>query len=153
MLINELTGSKDYTAALKRRRLIAAGLLCVGLIGFVCYFLLVPGSELPDFIQGFYLGAASGITGGALALLVRAQYLLTHPEARRRAKIKETDEREVQITHTAFRAAGYVTFFASAAALFVVLPVSMEAFFALVAAMMLYCFVFVGVSLWLSHRL
>ena len=29
---------------------------------FVCYFLLVPDSDLSEHAQGFYLGAANGIT-------------------------------------------------------------------------------------------
>lgn len=148
-----LTGGGDYEKSLRLRRWAAIGLLALGLVGFVCYFLLVPGSDLSDYIQGFYLGAASGISLGALILLIRTQYLLTHPQARRKAKIKETDEREQKIVHTSFEAAGAVTFFTSAAALFVVLPLSMTAFKTLMATMILYCFIFVAANAWLSKKL
>ena len=153
MLIKMLFCDHNYEKSLKQRRACAAAILCVGLIGFVCYFLLVPGSALSDYAQGFYLGAASGITAGALILLIRTQYLLTHPDAQRKAKIKETDEREVQITQTAFRMAGVITFFAAAAALFVLLPLCMEAYYTLLGVMALYALSFVAVNVWLSKKM
>ena len=142
MLIKLLFTSNDYEKSLRRRRVAALALLGIGLIGFACWFFLVPGSSLSDYAQGFYLGAASGITAGSVILLCRAQYLLTHPEARKKAKIKETDERERSIVHSAFQAAGVVTFFTAVGALFVVLPLSPHAFYALFSIMTLYSLTF-----------
>lgn len=153
MLIKLILNDADFEKSLKRRKLAGFALLLVGLVGLGCYFLLVAGSDLPDFAQGFYLGAASGVCLGAVILLIRSQYLLSNPDALKQAKIKETDEREKQILHSAFEAAGFVTFFASAAALFVVLPMSMDAFRALLGAMVLYAVVFVGASAGLSKKL
>ena len=142
MLMKLITCSGDFEKSLKLRRLVALALLCVGVVGYACYFFLVPNSSLPDFAQGFYPGAASGISAGAVVLLIRTQYLLTHPEAQRKAKIKETDERERSILHSGFQTAGVVTFFTAAGALFVVLPFSREAFFALLGVMALYAVTF-----------
>lgn len=153
MLIKLFFCSEDYEKSLRQRRLMALALLCVGLVGFLCYFLLVPGSTLSDYAQGFYLGAASGISAGALILLIRAQYLLTHPEARKKAKIKETDERERKIVNTAFQAAGVVTFFTAVAALFVVLPLSQEAYWALFSVIVFYSLAFVGAQWILEHKI
>ena len=154
MLVKQLlTNGGDYGKSLRQRRWAAIALLCIGLVGFVCYFLLVPDSHLFEHAQGFYLGAATGITAGALVLLIRAQYLITHPQAQRKAKIKETDEREMHIARTAAQFAGVLTFFASAAALFVVLPLNMAAFQALMAVMVLYAASFYLSNLWLSKKL
>ena len=154
MLVKQLlTGGGDYEKSLRQRRWAAIGMLCIGLVGFVCYFLLVPDSGLSDHAQGFYLGAASGISFGALVLLVRTQYLLTHPQAQRKARIEETDERKMQIARTAAQAAGAFTFFASAAALFIVLPLSREAYYALFGTLMLYTAAFFASSRWLSKKL
>lgn len=154
MLVKQLlTNGGDYGRSLKQRRWAAIGMLCVGLVGLVCYLLLVPDSGLSDYAQGFYLGAASGITAGALVLLIRTQYLITHPQAQRKAKIKETDERQMHIARTAAQFAGVLTFFASAAAMFVVLPLSMAAFKALMAVMLLYAASFYLSNLWLSKKL
>ena len=148
-----LNDGGDFERSLRRRRLVGFALLLAGLVGLACYFLLVQGSDLPDFVQGFYLGAASGSTLGSVILIVRSQYLLTHPEAQKKARIKDTDERERTIVHASFEVAGIITFFASVAALFVVLPLSMEAFQALFAAMVLYCLSFLGASWYLSRKL
>lgn len=154
MLVKQLlTNGGDYGKSLKQRRWAAIGMLCIGLVGFVCYFLLVPDSGLPDFVQGFYLGAATGILIGALILLIRTQYLISHPQAQRKARIKETDERQMHIARTAAQFAGVLTFFASTAALFVVLPLSMAAFQALMAVMVLYAVSFYLSNLWLSKKL
>ena len=154
MLINTLFSSDDFEKTLRRRRLFAFGMLGVGITGIICFFLFVENNPaLHDFIRGFYLGAASSISLGAVVLLVRATYLLGHPEAAKKAKIRETDERERQIVNEAFRLAGLITFFTSAAALFVVLPFSFHAFFALLGAMALYCVTFLVGNLILSKRM
>jgi hypothetical protein len=153
MLINKWTAGEDYVAALKRRRWLLSGMLCVGIIGIVCYFLLIPGSGLPEFMKGFYLGGGSGITAAALGLLLRVQRLLKDPDARRKARIRETDEREVQISNTALRTAGFVTFYACAGALFVVLPINETVFWVLTGLMALYFVTFLAASFWLSRKL
>ena len=70
----------DFEKTLRLRRAAAIGLLLVGGVALASYFLLVPGSDLPSFAQGFYLGAGSGILLGALILLIRAQYLISRPD-------------------------------------------------------------------------
>ncbi len=95
MALIRLFGGKDYTQRLKHQLLASVGLLLVGAVGLVCYFWLVPDSELTDFAQGFYIGAVLGITAGALITLVRCVYLLKNPEARQRAKVKVEDGEEL----------------------------------------------------------
>lgn len=142
MLMKLILCSGDFEKSLRQRRLVSLALLAVGLVGFVCYFLLIPASTLSDYAQGFYLGAASGITAGAVILLCRTQYLLTHPTEQKKARIRETDERERKIVHTAFQTAGLVTFFTAVGALFVVLPLSLPAFQALFAVIVFYSLAF-----------
>lgn len=142
MLMKLILCDDDFEKSLKLRRLAALAFLGVGLVGFACYFLLVPGSSLSDYAQGFYLGAAGGITAGAVILLCRVQYLLRHPQAQRRARIKETDERERTVVRSAFQMAGVVTFFSAAGALFVLLPFSVHAFWALFVVIIFYSLAF-----------
>ncbi len=74
MLIKQLlTCRGDYEKSLRQRRWAAAGLLAVGLVGFACYYLLVPDSGLPDFARGFYMG------GGQRPLRRRAGSAVPHP--------------------------------------------------------------------------
>ena len=148
-----LTGGGDYEKSLRQRRWAAIAMLCIGLVGFACWFFLVPNSHLSEHAQGFYLGAATGITAGALFLLVRTQYLITHPQAQRRAKIKETDEREMQIIRSATQIEGGVTIFGVVLSLFIVLPLCMEAYYALIGVVFFYTAVFFLSNLWLSKKL
>lgn len=153
MLVKLLPCDGDFDRTLRRRQLLKLGLLMVGLVGLVCYFLLVRGSALGDFAQGFYLGAAGGVILAALLGLIRTQYLLTHPDARKQARIRENDERARTISRSAFSFAGAFTFFVSAAALFVLLPLNAGAFFALLMSMAVYWLALLAASLWLSRRL
>lgn len=152
MLINMFTANDDYVKSLKIRRLAFLGQLLVGLVGMACYALLVKDSDLPEFAQGFYLGAASGITGAAVVFLARVRYLLRHPEKQREARIRETDERAQANKHKALIFAGLVTFFVAAAALFVLLPINMGAFWALFGVIMIFTVMFFGAAVWLDKR-
>lgn len=152
MLIKIFTANDDYEKSLKVRRLVFLGMLLVGLVGMICYVLLVKDSDLPAFIQGFYSGAAGGLSGAALVFLLRVQYLLKHPEKQREARIKETDERARANTHKAVIFAGMVTFFVAAAASFVLLPINMGAFWALFGVIMLFGATFFVAALWLDKR-
>ena len=153
-MLTRLFDSSDYDRSLRRRRLLALGLLAVGITGVVCYFLLVHDSEaLSDHARGFYLGAATGICLGALVLLLRVQYLLTHPEARTKARIREQDEREKTIISQSFQFAGIFTFFAAAASTFVLAAVSREAVAIILAVMAVYSVAWILASLYLSKKL
>ena len=153
MLMKNVTFSKDYDKTLKLRCLWFGAMLAIGLVGFACYFFLVPQSNLGDHAKGFYLGAASGITVAAVFFLVRTLYLMAHPEAKRQARIKETDERERKILSGAIQFAGLFTFYAAALALFVLLPLSLHAYYALIGVLAVYTLSFVTANLWLSKKL
>ena len=153
-MLMRMFDTSDYDRSLRRRRLMAFGLLAVGITGIVCYILLIHHSDvLSDYARGFYLGAASGMTIGAVVLLVRMQYLLTHPEARKKAKIQEQDEREKAIINQAFQFAGMFTFFAAVASMFVLVAVSREAAMAVLGVIVVYSVSWPLANLYLSKKL
>ncbi len=153
-MLMKMFDTSDYDRSLRRRRLVAFGLLAVGITGIVCYLLLIHDSDvLSDYARGFYLGAASGMTIGAVVLLVRMQYLLTHPEARKKAKIQEQDEREKAIINQAFQFAGMFTFFAAAASMFVLAAVSKTAALAVFGVVVVYAVTWLIANLYLSKKL
>ena len=153
MLMKAFTFSGDYDKTLKLRQLWCTAMVAVGLVGFICYGLFVPNSSLSDYAQGFYLGAATGIFASGLVLLWKTRRLMRDPEAKRRARIEETDERRSLILNKACVFAGLFTFFCGAAALFVVLPFSMDAYYALLGIMVLYTLGLAASALWLSKRI
>ena len=146
--------TSDFERSLRRRRWVAFGLLAVGITGVLCYFFLIDGSDaLPDFARGFYLGGASGICLGAAFLLVRVTYLLSNPSARKKAKIKEQDEREKTIINQSFQFAGMFTFFAAAASMFVLVAVSMAAALAVLGVVAVYAVAWLIAAIYLSKKL
>jgi len=153
-MLMRMFDTSDYDRSLRRRRLLALGLLAVGLTGLACYILLIHDSGvLPGYARGFYLGAASGISIGAVILLIRMQYLLTHPEARKKARIQEQDEREKAIINQAFQFAGMFTFFAAAASMFVLAAVSRTGALAGFGVIVVYAVTWLTANLYLSKKL
>ena len=153
-MLMRIFDTSDYDRSLRRRRLLGFGLLAVGITGLVCYILLIHGSGvLSDYARGFYLGAASGITIGAVILIVRMQYLLTHPEARKKARIQEQDEREKAIVNQSFQFAGMFTVFAAAASMFVLAAVSRTAALAVFGVIVVYAVTWLTANLYLSKKL
>lgn len=153
-MLMQIFDTSDYDRSLRRRRLMAFGLLAVGITGLLCYLFLVRDSDaLPDFARGFYLGGASGISIGAVILLIRTTYLLSNPEARKKARIQEQDEREKAIINQSFQFAGMFTFFAAAASLFVLVAVSLEAAAAVVAVVGVYSITWLFRMFYLSKTL
>ena len=153
-MLMHMFDTSDYDRSLRRRRLLSFGLLAVGITGLVCYILLIHDSDvLPDYARGFYLGAASGTAVGAAYLLIRMQYLLTHPEARKKAKIQEQDEREKAIVNQAFQFAGMFTFFAAVASMFVLAAVSRTAALAVFGVIVVYAVTWLIASLYLSKKM
>ena len=153
-MLMRLFDTPDYERSLRRRRLAGFGLLAVGVTGIVCYLLLIHDSDvLSDYARGFYLGGASGITIGAVLLLARVTYLLSNPEARKKAKIQEQDEREKSIVNQSFQFAGMFTFFAAAASMFVLVAVSREAAMAVFGVIVVYAVSWLLANLYLSKKL
>lgn len=152
MLIQKITPVKDYDKTLKLRRLWAIAMLTISLVGFVCYGLLVPSSDLSSHAKGFYLGAATGLFSGALVLLWRTRRVMDSPEAKRKARIEEMDERRTHIINKAYVYAGLFTFFMAALGVFIVVPLSMDAYYALLSVMAVYVLAFVIASFWLARR-
>lgn len=153
-MVMHLFDSSNFERALRRRRWVGFGLLAVGLVGMLCYFFLVDGSDvLPNFARGFYLGGAGGICIGAVFLLARVTYLLSNPEARKKAKIQEQDEREKSIVNQSFQFAGMFTFFAAAASMFVLVAVSREAAMAVFGVIVVYAVSWLLSNLYLSKTL
>ena len=153
-MLMHIFDTSNFERSLRRRRLAAFGLLAVGITGVLCYLFLIRDSgALPDFARGFYLGGASGICIGSVILLVRVQYLLSNPEARKKAKIQEQDEREKAIVNQAFQFAGIFTFFAAAASLFVLVAVSREAALAVLGVVAVFAVTWLIANLYLSRKL
>lgn len=122
-------------------------------LGFLCYFLLIPGSSLGDFAQGVYAGISSGLLAAGAIGLIRLHQKKKDPEALRKMQIEQNDEREQLVRVKAFQYAGLALFYVMVAAMLVVLPFSEAAFRTLFLSMLVYCTVFFLSYRYLSKKL
>ena len=95
MVTNKVSG-KDYAKALRLRRWAFLVILAIGLVWLGCNVWLVPYYDLNHYVRSFYLGGAWGMTGGGLGFLLHNEWMLHHPEAWKRARIRETDEQRIE---------------------------------------------------------
>ena len=137
MLIKTTGRGPDYGKNLIQRRWAFLALLAVGATCLVCYFFLVHGS---------------GITGAALANLLRNEWMLRHPERWKKARIQETDERSQRLTAQAAQLAGVATFFLQALAAFVLVAVDPMLVKVLLGSMLAYILFFLGARAALARR-
>ena len=149
-----LFSAADFEQSLRRRRLAGFGLMVLGALGCLCYvFFLQQGDSLPEFARGFYLGASCGLALAGVVLLIRTQYLLSHPQARKQARIREQDERSRAITARSYQFAGLFTFYLCAAALLVAVAVDRTIAIVLLGVIAVYAVAFLCTSFYLSKRL
>lgn len=146
--------SADYERSLRRRRLAGLGLMALGALGCLCYVLFLrDGGALSDYARDFYLGFSCGLALAGAVVLIRSQYLLSRPQARRKARIREQDERSRAIAAQACQFAGLFTFYLCTAALLVAVAVNHTAAMVLLAVMAAYAAAFLCAGIVLSRRL
>lgn len=133
MLIKQLFRDKDYAKTLRRRLWLYVAMCALGAVLIAASLTLMEDSGLPDFVQGFYLGSGSGLVLAGAFFAVRTLRVLGDPEALRREKITEGDERGQAIVASAMGAVFWVMYFLLMAGLFVALPLNRTVFYTLLA--------------------
>ncbi len=153
MIAKALFTSNDYEKTVRFQTRLFSGMLFVGIVGLMCYLSLVKDSSLPDFSQGLYLGVSTGLMLAGLLGMGRLRRLKKDPEARRKAAIEATDEREQAVTQKAMNTASLIHFYLAIAAMLVLAPIDMTAFWVLFALMLLFCLTFVIARIWYGKKL
>lgn len=148
-MLKWFSGGEDYEKTLRGRLWLGGAFVAAGLAGLLCWLLF--RERMGESMRGYCLGGACGVLAGGGMLLLRTRCLLRHPEARRRARIRDTDEREKNLTRSAARAAGIAVALASALGSFVVLPFSPLAAKVLWLVSMAYAFVFAVARGWMDR--
>lgn len=98
--------NEEYRAVLKKRQarmiwLVLAGMVTIG-VSLAAYFFR--GPEASEYRLGFSLGAGTGLILGAVIALARIRRMLTSEERLKEARLKETDEREIEVDNRALQA-------------------------------------------------
>lgn len=106
----EIVTDEDYKKSLKKKMIAYRVLFLLGLITIVTFQIAREWFQmtLPDFMMGFYSGIGAGLIGVSLILTLKTRRILRSPEALRRSRIKNTDERNVNISAKSMRTALFV---------------------------------------------
>ncbi|MDO4333694.1 MAG: hypothetical protein Q4C58_13550 [Eubacteriales bacterium] len=103
----EATSDEAYRKYVKRRILALAGLIAAGIITALVALAAeyVWTVNVSDLMLGVYTGVGMGLTAGGIVLLIKNVLLLKDEKKIRRARISVSDERNIQISIRAVRAA------------------------------------------------
>lgn len=103
----KVTSDEAYRTFIKRRSLIYGGLAVIGLItaavALAAEFLWAV--EVSDMMLGVYTGAGTGLTLAGIILFFKNRMLLKNGKKLRQERIANSDERNIQISMMATKAA------------------------------------------------
>lgn len=101
----EIVTDEDYRKCLEKKRILYAVLFLLGVITEGVFLMARKSMEtkLPDFMLGFYEGIGAGLIGIAVILFIRNRRILHSQELLHKSRIKNTDERNLQIAGKAMR--------------------------------------------------
>lgn len=106
--------NEEYARVIKRRMVFYGGLFLLGVITLVVFLGVDLNGKLgitEDMIS-FFTGTGSGLIGGSAALLIKNKWLLKNDEELRRARIEESDERNMKIVSESMKVTLLVQFIA-----------------------------------------
>lgn len=106
---------EDFKLFLKKKNKMLLGLSFSGLLLLLTFFVAsqIMKIELSDHLSGFYSGVGGALIFAGLAIIVKNRRLMNNPELLRKTRIKNSDERNIEISAKSFRIAGFVQFLAS----------------------------------------
>lgn len=97
--------NEEYREVLKKR-LVRVRLLCLAgvliILGAAVFFRILP-ERVDDYHQGFAYGLGTGLVLGSIIAMFRIHRILASEERLKIQRLKETDERELEIGNMALR--------------------------------------------------
>lgn len=102
--------NEEYRAVLKKRqvRFCLCILVSVALMGLVLFLCLCTQTGFTEYRLGYLLGLGGGLALGGVIGLVRIRRTLADEEKLKEARLKETDERELEVDSLALLATGKI---------------------------------------------
>lgn len=98
--------NEEYRAVLKKRQvnfclIMLAGIATEGIVLFLRYCIRM---EFADYQMGYLLGMGAGLAFGGVVGLARIRGKMASEEKLKECRLKETDERELEVDSLALRA-------------------------------------------------
>ena len=99
-----------YQKVIRFRMRVFVGMFVAGLLTFCAVFVVmnVRPELLSDYQAGTYTGFGSGLTFVSILLWLKNRNLLHDDEKRRKSRLSDSDERNIEISQKAMRMAAFV---------------------------------------------
>lgn len=135
---------EEYREKLKRRKHFIPVLVIAGAASIVVSLILLRSGEEKDFLAGLYMGIGCGVLAVSVVWFLKIRSTLQDEKKLRIRRLKESDERNIQVTLKAHYTAGVLMIMAGYVTMLVSGFFSMEVFWTVWALVMLYFVLFVA---------
>ncbi len=135
---------EEYRIVLKKRRKFIPVLILLGALSIVVSMFLLQMEDEKAFVSGLYMGLGCGILAVSVVWFVRLRNLLKDEKKLRMKRLKETDERNIQVTLKAHYTAGVLLILTGYVIMLVSGFFSMEVFWTVWGLIMLYFILFIA---------
>lgn len=135
---------EEYREKLKKRKNFIPVLVIAGAASIAVSLVLLQSGEEKDFLSGLYMGIGSGILAVSVVWFLKIRSTLRDEKKLRIKRLKESDERNIQVTLKAHYTAGVLMIMAGYVTMLVSGFFSMEVFWTVWALVMLYFVLFVA---------
>lgn len=98
--------NEEYRAVLKKRQVVFYLFILTGMVteGLVLFLHYGTRMEIPDYRLGYLMGMGAGLAASGVVGLMRIRRRMADEEKLKEFRLKETDERELEMDSLALRA-------------------------------------------------
>ncbi len=133
---------EEYRKKLKMRKRFIPVIVIAGAASIVVSMVLLQSGEEKDFLAGVYMGIGCGLLAVSVIRFLKIRSILQDEKKLRMKRLKESDERNIQVTLKAHYTAGVLMIMAGYVTMLVSGFFSMEVFWTVWALVMLYFVLF-----------
>lgn len=133
---------EEFREKLRQRKNFTPVMTILGMASIIASMFLLRSDGDRDFVAGLYMGLGCGIIAVNIIWFLKIRSLLKDEKKLRMKRLKESDERNIQVTLKAHYTAGVLLILAGYMILLISGFFSMEVFWTVWALIMLYFFLF-----------
>lgn len=133
---------EEFREKLRQRKNFTPVMAILGMASIIVSIFLLRSDGDRDFVAGLYMGLGCGIIAVSIIWLLKIRSLLKDEKKLRVKRLKESDERNIQVTLKAHYTAGVLLILTGYLIMLISGFFSMEVFWTVWALIMLYFFLF-----------
>lgn len=144
---------EEFRKKLKMRKHFIPVMVIAGAASIVVSMVLLQSGEEKEFLAGLYMGIGCGVLAVSVVWFLKIRSILQDEKKLRMKRLKESDERNIQVTLKAHYTAGVLMIMAGYVTMLVSGFFSMEVFWTVWALVMLYYVLFMAGRLFYEKKM